>query len=151
MKSTSFSKGGTLVLVLATAFAAGQALAKNDKQDQHEKHEKHAKQETGAKHFDERQRTVAHAYYNQQFEKGKCPPGLAKKNNGCVPPGQAKKYTVGQPLQGNVVYHPVPAPLVKQIGQPPAGQRYVRVGNDVLLVSNRSGIVLDALQGLGIR
>jgi hypothetical protein len=21
-----------------------------------------------------------------------CPPGLAKKDNGCMPPGQAKKY-----------------------------------------------------------
>ena len=28
---------------------------------------------------------------------GGCPPGLAKKNNGCLPPGQAKKlYGVGQ-------------------------------------------------------
>ena len=29
--------------------------------------------------------------------RGGCPPGLAKKNNGCLPPGQAKKlYNVGQ-------------------------------------------------------
>ena len=28
---------------------------------------------------------------------GGCPPGLAKKNNGCLPPGQAKKlYRIGQ-------------------------------------------------------
>ena len=28
---------------------------------------------------------------------GGCPPGLAKKNNGCRPPGQAKKlYNIGQ-------------------------------------------------------
>jgi len=28
---------------------------------------------------------------------GGCPPGLAKKNNGCMPPGQAKKlYRTGQ-------------------------------------------------------
>lgn len=27
---------------------------------------------------------------------GGCPPGLAKKNNGCLPPGQAKKLNVGQ-------------------------------------------------------
>lgn len=28
---------------------------------------------------------------------GGCPPGLAKKNNGCMPPGQAKKlYSIGQ-------------------------------------------------------
>jgi len=32
---------------------------------------------------------------------GGCPPGLAKKNNGCMPPGQAKKLRVGQRyLQG---------------------------------------------------
>ncbi len=31
------------------------------------------------------------------FGVGGCPPGLAKKNNGCLPPGQAKKlYNIGQ-------------------------------------------------------
>ena len=33
---------------------------------------------------------------------GGCPPGLAKKNNGCLPPGQAKKlYNIGQRWPGN--------------------------------------------------
>ena len=27
---------------------------------------------------------------------GGCPPGLAKKHNGCLPPGQAKKFYRGQ-------------------------------------------------------
>ena len=36
---------------------------------------------------------------------GGCPPGLAKKNNGCLPPGQAKKlYGVGQRWPGNYGY-----------------------------------------------
>jgi hypothetical protein len=36
---------------------------------------------------------------------GGCPPGLAKKNNGCLPPGQAKKlYNVGQRWPGNYGY-----------------------------------------------
>ncbi len=31
-----------------------------------------------------------------------CPPGLAKKNNGCLPPGQAKKmYNLGQRWPGD--------------------------------------------------
>jgi hypothetical protein len=31
-----------------------------------------------------------------------CPPGLAKKNNGCLPPGQAKKmYNIGQRWSGD--------------------------------------------------
>lgn len=135
-------KHNVLVLFAAAALVAGQAIAKNDKQ------EKHAKD---AKHFDAKHHTAANAYYSEQFQRGKCPPGLAKKNNGCVPTGQAKKWTVGQPLQRDVVYHRVPATLVTQLGQPPAGQRYVRVGNDVLLVSNRTGIVLDAMQELGLK
>jgi hypothetical protein len=33
---------------------------------------------------------------------GGCPPGLAKKHNGCMPPGQAKKlYRTGQRFPGN--------------------------------------------------
>jgi hypothetical protein len=33
---------------------------------------------------------------------GGCPPGLAKKHNGCMPPGQARKlYNVGQRWPGN--------------------------------------------------
>ena len=36
---------------------------------------------------------------------GGCPPGLAKKNNGCLPPGQAKKlYRTGQRWPGNYGY-----------------------------------------------
>jgi hypothetical protein len=34
--------------------------------------------------------------------RGSCPPGLAKKHNGCLPPGQAKKlYNVGQRYNRN--------------------------------------------------
>jgi len=33
---------------------------------------------------------------------GRCPPGLARKDNGCMPPGQAKKlYNVGQRYNRN--------------------------------------------------
>jgi hypothetical protein len=48
--------------------------------------------------------------------RGTCPPGLAKKNNGCLPPGQAKKaYNVGQRYNrnfGNVwTYNQIPMDL----------------------------------------
>ena len=33
---------------------------------------------------------------NVGYGVGGCPPGLAKKNNGCMPPGQAKKLYAGQ-------------------------------------------------------
>jgi|SRR6476646_1428039 hypothetical protein len=38
-----------------------------------------------------------HDYYNYgDAYGGGCPPGLAKKHNGCLPPGQAKKLYRGQ-------------------------------------------------------
>lgn len=47
---------------------------------------------------------------------GGCPPGLAKKHNGCLPPGQAKKlYNVGQRLpygyNGYTPYNQIPYDL----------------------------------------
>src|SRR5687768_1764175 len=55
---------------------------------------------------------------------GGCPPGLAKKNNGCRPPGQAKKlYNVGQrfPMNyGNAWnYDQIPYDLRQQYGFDP--------------------------------
>jgi hypothetical protein len=51
--------------------------------------------------------------------RGSCPPGLAKKNNGCLPPGQAKKlYSVGQRYNRNVgtlwTYNQIPNQLRSQ-------------------------------------
>lgn len=51
--------------------------------------------------------------------RGACPPGLAKRNNGCQPPGQAKKqYNVGQRYNrnfGNVwAYNDIPEYLRNQ-------------------------------------
>jgi Ni/Co efflux regulator RcnB len=100
-------------------------------------------------HFEDQHRTIVREYYTEQFRGGRCPPGLAKKNNGCMPPGQAKKWQVGRPLARDVIYYSVPQPLVLQIGLPPAGYRYVRVANDILMIAIGSGMVVDAIQDLG--
>ena len=78
-----------------------------------------------------------------------CPPGLAKKNNGCMPPGQAKKWRLGRPLPHDVIYYDVPPPLVLQLGAPPAGHRYVRVAGDILLITAGTAMVVAAIQDLG--
>jgi Ni/Co efflux regulator RcnB len=75
-------------------------------------------------------------------------PGLAKKNNGCLPPGQAKKYAIGQPLPRDVVFYPVPSSVVVQLGAPPAGHKYVRVATDILLIAVGTSMVVDAIQDL---
>ena len=100
-------------------------------------------------HFEERHRVVAREYYSEQFRGGRCPPGLAKKNNGCLPPGQAKKWHVGQLLARDVIYYEVPRQLVVQIGLPPPGYRYVRVASDILMIAIGTGMVMDAIQDLG--
>ena len=87
---------------------------------------------------------MAHDYYREQYRGGHCPPGLAKKNNGCMPPGQTKKWRVGYPLPRDVIYYEVPSALVVQIGRPPTGYRYVRVASDLLLIALGTGMVVDA-------
>ena len=100
-------------------------------------------------HFEERHSVIVRDYYTEQFRGGRCPPGLAKKHNGCMPPGQAKKWRVGQPLPRDVVYYEVPQPLVVQIGPPPPGYRYVRVASDILMIAVGTRMVVDAIQDLG--
>ncbi len=74
-----------------------------------------------------------------------CPPGLAKKNNGCQPPGQAKKYRVGYPLPDDVIYVPVPRDLLVHLSPVPSGYQYVKVDKDVLLIAEASKKVIDAV------
>ena len=99
--------------------------------------------------FSARQRKVAHDYFEEQFRRGRCPPGLAKKQNGCMPPGKAKKWSIGRPLPRKVIYYEVPSTLVLQFGRPPTGYHYVRVANDILLIALETGIVIDAIRDLG--
>ncbi len=99
-------------------------------------------------YFGDDQRRAATDYYGQENAKGRCPPGLAKKNNGCMPPGQAKKWAKGQPLPRDVVFYPVPREVSVRIGLPPAGYKYVRVANDILLIAIGTSMVVDAIEDL---
>jgi Ni/Co efflux regulator RcnB len=98
-------------------------------------------------YFGERQRSDAYAYYGQP-PRAHCPPGLAKKNNGCQPPGQAKKWKLGQPLPRDIGYRPIEPELRVRIGIPPAGYEYVRVAQDILMIAVGTAIVMDAIEDL---
>ncbi len=98
--------------------------------------------------FNEQQRHVIDNYYREEFQSGHCPPGLAKKKNGCMPPGQAKKWKKGAPLPHDVIYYDLPAEVVVQLGIPPEGYRYVRVASDILLMAVGTGMIVDAIQDL---
>jgi len=92
-------------------------------------------------------RTAISAYYGSMIQSGNCPPGLAKKNNGCQPPGQAKKWALGQPLPAGLLSYPLPPQLLMQL-HPPSGYRYVQVGTDVLMLAIGTNMVVSALQGI---
>lgn len=139
------------ILALAVALAAGSALADDD---QHGKPEKRGSDDRanvrGVARFGEPQHAAVTDWYAKEVKAGRCPPGLRKKRNGCLPPGQAKKrWAVGDPLAREVIFYDLPPPLVSELGPPPSGYRYARVGNDVLLLAIGSGMVVDAITDLG--
>lgn len=84
-------------------------------------------------------------YYGVQAAKGNCPPGLAKKNNGCQPPGQAKKWQRGSPLPSDVRYYDIPNDLRLRLPPPPNNYGYVQTGTDVLLIDLGTRLVVDAI------
>ena len=97
----------------------------------------------------DRDRTIVYQYYRTEYAAGRCPPGLAKKGNGCLPPGQAKKlWVIGQPLPPAVVYQPVPPAVVQQLAPVPPGYEYVRVDDDVLLMDMTNRMVADVVNDL---
>jgi hypothetical protein len=82
--------------------------------------------------FHDRDREAARSYWVDTYGRGNCPPGLAKKNNGCLPPGQAKKrYVVGRRLPGAVLVQPVPQVIVTRLSPVPSGYEYVMVDGDI--------------------
>jgi hypothetical protein len=146
--------GRLLVVSLVLALGSSASLAEKPPGEPHGKG-KQQKEEKAAQrplpvggYFVDSQRSVVANYYDQQRKAGHCPPGLAKKNNGCMPPGQARKWKLGQPIPGDVVFYPLPRAVVLRIGTPPAGYRYVRVANDLLLIAIGSRLVVDAIEDL---
>ena|SRR5688572_7558749 len=84
---------------------------------------------------------------------GGCPPGLAKKNNGCLPPGQAKKlYNTGQRWPGNYGhawnYNQIPYDLRSRYGFDPDDRYYYgdgylyRVDPTTMLISQVVNAIL---------
>ena len=98
----------------------------------------------------DRDHDVVHTYYRNEFAAGRCPPGLAKKNNGCMPPGQVNRaWVVGQPMAPEIVYYPLPRELYTQLTPPPYGYEYVRVDNNVLLINATSRLIAQILFNVG--
>src|SRR4051794_3158705 len=153
-----------VALAIASVFIAGPAFAKDHGDEGHGK-DKHAQkhEEKAEKHaakrerhdikpgtyFNDQHRTFAREYYSEHYGHGRnCPPGLAKKNNGCLPPGQARKWDVGQPIPRGVTVYSVPQPVLVHLPPAPYGYRYARIGGDIVLVQQQNNLIVDIIQGL---
>ncbi|UUZ71679.1 DUF1236 domain-containing protein [Polaromonas sp. P1(28)-8] len=77
------------------------------------------------------------------------PTGAGQEEQRLHAPGQAKKWAMGQPLPGDVVFYPVPQAVTVRLGVPPSGYKYVRVASDILLIAIGTSMVVDAIQDLG--
>ena len=98
----------------------------------------------------DRDRGIVYSYYRTEYAAGNCPPGLAKKHNGCLPPGQAKKmWAIGQPLPAGIYYEALPPMLLGRLTPAPAGYQYVRVASDVLMLAVGTRMVAAAIADLG--
>lgn len=136
-------------LALGIALGLGAAPVLAEKPEWAGEGKGHGKGKQKNKHFNDGKRAHIRRYYEEEFRGGHCPPGLAKKHNGCMPPGQAKKWRMGRPLPQDVVIYEVPPALVVRIGVPPSGYKYVRVASDILLIAVGTRMVADAITDLG--
>lgn len=75
-----------------------------------------------------------------------CPPGLA--NKGCVPPGQAKKYAIGQPLPAD--YRCLDDWGRYDLARPREGYCYSRVDNDIVLIARATRNVIELVKIIDI-
>ena len=93
--------------------------------------------------FTARDRDTVRRYYSDGYASRGCPPGLAKKNNGCLPPGQAKKYGRGDIIPDDVVLYPVDDELRVRLPRLPSGYIYRRVDGEVLVIAEAARKVID--------
>lgn len=85
------------------------------------------------------------------YGNGGCPPGLAKKNPPCVPPGQAKKLGIGQVMPNGFAnpyaYNQIPYDLRNQYGLSPNSNYYYNNGY-LYGVNPRTMIIQQAIAAL---
>lgn len=173
MHCSSLTARVALFAILTVILAAGPAMAEkpsrggddkggyqtpNGKQERHDgkgnaghwdSRDGKGRDERGSRHtFNDQHRVSIQDYYADQYRRGHCPPGLAKKHNGCMAPGQARRWMIGQPLPRDVIFYDLPSTVLARLAPPPPRHRYVRVAQDILLLATGTGMVVDAIDNL---
>lgn len=145
-----------LIAGAAALIAAAPAIAKPDKghgqgpgkgSAMGHGNSKHGKSNHGAMGHDNKGKGTMYGY-----GKGGCPPGLAKKNNGCMPPGKLKKlYNNGQHFPSNYgnmwSYNQIPNDLRSRYGFNPNSRYYYGDGY-LYQVDSRTMLVQQAVNAI---
>ena len=135
------------LVALALALTLANPIALSAEKPQKNKGKSQGSQVTVV--FSNAQRESARLYFLENHGRGNCPPGLAKKQNGCLPPGQAKKrYVVGRGLPMGVARETISVDLSVRIGPAPPGYAYAMVDGDLVKLVVGTMLVVDAIDGL---
>lgn len=87
-----------------------------------------------------------HAEYGRKF----CPPGLAKKNNGCTPPGHAKyHYSRGDHFHHDDDRYYIRYPDRYRLPRLGRNEAYYRVGDTFIRINRDTKEVLDLITAVG--
>ncbi|HET9637736.1 MAG TPA: hypothetical protein VFP12_00845 [Allosphingosinicella sp.] len=97
-------------------------------------------------------RTTVRTRAANRYGANDCPPGLAAKRNGCLPPGQARKlFNVGQRLPAGynsyTRYRDIPYAYRSRYGLTDRN-RYIYRDQSVYVVDSRTNLVTRILDGL---
>jgi hypothetical protein len=165
-------KLSAIVIAAAFVFAPGAEASHKSGHDKGPKtakkveHEHSSKEKIKIKRGDEVEIKIEHkGAHKVQHAAGpkNCPPGLAKKGNGCLPPGQAKKiygsqsaapfakprYRIGDRFDEGVPYYVLRRSEYDRYNVPDFdGQYYVRTEDRLLRLDRKTNAVIDIISGL---
>ncbi len=141
-KTFAFIVASALCVIGAAHANPGQGKAKGHDKAKHEEQSDVGERRAYTR-LGDYERGVYRDYYGGAPD---CPPGLAKKNNGCLPPGIAKKrYEVGRPLGPDVYVRDAPYDLVQRLPYLDDEYGYRIVDGDLAVVELATLVVLDAI------
>lgn len=136
----------TLAAAAAVALTASPALADKGGHGNGNKEWKH---KGGERQYGDRDDRYNSGYHHSSYRN--CPPGLAKKHNGCMPPGQYRKWARGSRVpygyRSYTPYNQIPQRYVDQYNLDP-DNRYIYRDNTIYQVDPRTQIIQQILGGL---
>ncbi len=85
-------------------------------------------------------------YPNSKGKSNELPPGLAKRET--LPPGLAKQLQVNGTLPPGLAKRDLPADLESRLPPILPGQKRMLVGDDMLLIEEKTNRILDIVRGI---